>query len=459
MGTASKMAYIPQPFSEESLEEGVERILRTMRFLGDSGIVRMDDLVLPGASRHLVVRSTDGTLVAKSYADAVRWRSEKDNLTKFGFIVQSREEMFREITQSDSPYISLPTIHESVVDRLSSFDLIKGNLLYDKVLSGTATFDDFVLAAVQVARIQQEGKINKTYLGLEDVIRRPQGEQNYFMQRFEEVFKSQLMRYGEIPIPDNTLEEMRIDWDVLVAQNLTRAQYAGHNGYYFDGNPRHHILPAGGGIVSFDFEDKLIIPSLLGIASLLSFGLTDQEGKPYPAKEQQYQILDRVALELEFVEALRQGAKDRAGRIFNYVKERYDGGVHDLADGDSDEFFRFMGGHNDRERGIKYKEEFLGGWRYALLDRSTAWLGHKARYRAIIPLLEEKGIKFQMENPEQQYAAEQRQHLSTILDVLADLKDAPTRNGRQLQDAAYRLHNRFSELFANNAGYFNPRAN
>ena len=45
MGTASKMAYIPQPFSEESLEEGVERILRTMRFLGDSGIVRMDDLV------------------------------------------------------------------------------------------------------------------------------------------------------------------------------------------------------------------------------------------------------------------------------------------------------------------------------------------------------------------------------------------------------------------------------
>lgn len=457
MEQATKNPHIPQPFSEESLEEGVERILRTMRFLSDSGVVAMNDLVLPGASRHLVVRNQDGTLVAKSYADAVRWRSERDNLEKFTHIANSRGTIFNEVTQSDLPYIQLPTIHETVVDRLSSFDLVTGDLLYDKVLGGTATFDDFVLAAVQVARIQQEGKINRTYLNLEDVIRRQQGDENYFMQRFEGVFKSQLMRHGGISIHDNTLEEMRRDWNVLVAQNLTKAQYAGHNGYYFDGNPRHHILPAGGGIVSFDFEDKIIVPSLLGIASLLSFGLTDKEGKPYIAKEQQYQILDRVALELEFVEALRQGAKDRAERIFRYVKERYDSGVHDLADGDK--FLRFMGGHNDVELGRKYREEFLGGWPYALLDRSTAWLGHKARYRAIIPLLEEKGIKLQMENPEQQYAAEQRGHITTILGVLEELKNMPTRNGHQLQNGAYRLHNRFSELYTtpSNEAYFNPR--
>jgi len=261
---------IPHPFSEESLEEGVERIMRTLRFLSGSGVTR-EDLVLPGASRHLVVRSQDGTLIAKSYADAARWKAERDNLTKFGSIVNSRQGIFSEVTESDLPYIGLPTIHESVVDRLSSFDLIKGDLLYEKALRGTATFDDFVLAAVQVARIQQEGKINRLILGLEDVVRRPQGDQNYFMQRFDEVFRGQLVHHGGIIIPDNMLEEMRRDWNFLVAQNLLKSQYAGHNGYYFDGNPRHHILTADGGIVSFDFEDKIIVPTLLGNASLLSF--------------------------------------------------------------------------------------------------------------------------------------------------------------------------------------------
>src|SRR3989338_609292 len=111
--TTKMQQFIPKPFPEESLEEGVERILRTMRFLSDSGVVSMNDLVLPGASRHLVVRSRDGALVAKSYADAVRWRAERDNLEKFAYIVDSRSAIFREVTQSDLPYIQLPTMHES----------------------------------------------------------------------------------------------------------------------------------------------------------------------------------------------------------------------------------------------------------------------------------------------------------------------------------------------------------
>ena len=118
-----------------------------------------------------------------------------------------------------------------------------------------------------------------------------------------------------------------------------------------------------------------------------------------------------------------------------------------------------MGGYNDRERGSTYRDDFLAGWPYALLDRSTAWLGHKARYRAITPLLEEKGISFQIDDPIRQYAAEQRQHIATILGVLEELRDTSTRNGRQTQDAAYRLHNRFNEICTNphNEAYFSPK--
>ena len=460
---------------KECLLANIRRLASTLNALESrSG----GPLIFYGPSRHLVVSGQDGTM-AKSYRNHERFNDEIANLVAFGEINDVRGKLLEEINGPDGTYIGLPTINpafdlsrfdpksQNGAPLISIYSTITGDSLYDMTIKGTATFEDYIKAAVQIARIQQEGKIHKEKLGLEDVVKkaRTQGEKDtdYFVRRrFQEVFLKQLTEYGEVQIPHPQQQLMSIDWETLVAENLVRTHLRGNNGYYFDGNPRHHIYDGDRrNVVSFDFEYKKYVPALLGLASLLSFGLT-KDGNPYLGLEEQTKILDRFLLEIEFANALHGKARDKTKRIAEYIKNRKEVYNSDLSGQDSEEFFRFLDIYDDKERGATERREFLSGWQFALLDRNAAWLGHKARYRAVAEFLlgenlfREMGIKFDIEDPVRQNAVEQRMHLDNILSVLDDLQQKTTiKNGRSTQDAAKRLYYNFGELTAH--PYFSLR--
>jgi len=449
---------------KKALLEEIEIVKRTMDYLGQR-YGSSGDLVLLGPSRHVVVRGGKGIVVAKSYRNTESWLAERNNLCEFIKIVKAREEQLNKITGKDVHYIGLPDVDPSIVDArvvdldrgvtpVVVYDAVQGDLLYQKTLRQEASFEDYLSAAVQIARIQQEGKKNKERLGLENVVTdRKEGSPStdYFMKRFQDIFIDQLIVYSEIKdiIPESHIQEMMIDWENLVARNLVLAHQAGHTGYYFDGSPRHHIIQPReeGSIVSVDYEYKLITPFLLGVASLVSYGLK-KNGKPYLSQDEEQKILDRTLLEARLVGSLKRGEKDKAKMIIGYIKEREKNYSNELAGKDSIEFYRFIG-KGDKGGGEGKRENYVMGWPFALLDRNSAWLGHKARYRAVTEFFTQQGIKFETPDIIEQNTIEQRNHLEQILAILGRIKEngnGDNRNDKSQKEAAFRLYNKFEEL-------------
>lgn len=458
---------------ERFLVDGVKRLTKTLADLLD---VTQDRVIVCGPSRHIVVRSEDGQVIAKLYKDHEEFRAserllaEQQNLRQLHQINKEREPLFRKVNGSEFDYIGLPDIDTTRLDTsrlvtpgveipISFFSVIQGTLLYDSTLQGSPKFEDYLRAAVQIARIQQEGKLEQC-IKLKNIVRdRGEGEPvtAYFMKRFQKTFLEQLVTYGGIGIPKGLQDEMAGEWETLVAQNLVKAHRDGFTGYYFDGNPKHHVLDSDRRkIVSLDYEDRLLTPALLGLASLLSFGL-GKDGKPLFDEKEIEKILDRYLLEIEFVNALRHELKDKATRLTDYIKQAEDHG-HDLAGYKPDEYFRFLGREGDRNEGVAYRNKFLTAWRFAELDRQVSWLAHKARYRAVAETLSrENGFRFEHPNPVQQNAAEQRQHLQRIIAILEGIVSLNGKNnGREAHYAAMGLVNKFGTYFVNN-NYFLPR--
>ena len=430
-----------------------------------------------GPSRHLVIRTEDNSFAGKAYSSPQRYSDDAHNIAGFHKINRERSRLLREITNSDLPYIGLPDYETDVLGGIPvrTFKPIQGELLYYKTIAGTATLEDYIKAAVQITRIQEEGKIHRRRLKLEDVVRsRQAGQPDYFTGRFKDVFFGQLLEFSGIQLSALEQEIMMRNWQVSVAPHLIRAHYNGFNGYYFDGNPRHSIFTPGEGIVSIDFEYKIIVPFLLGLANLMSSGLTT-DGKPYISPPDQIKILDRALLEIEFVRALKSGFKDKAARIHRYISERYESGTYDLSGEESDDFYRFVG-RDDKGFGIEQRERFLAAWPYALLDRNAAWIGHKARYISFVHELEEAKFgfrdqlkqilaqsnhdsseivgmlgdtKFELSNPIQQYAAEQRQHLGQIVDILWQLYESSPNRDSKRYTPLIMLYNAFNKLQQN----------
>ena len=437
---------------EKGLIDEVRRLVRHMNLFNEGTM----DYKLLSPSRNLVLRSDSERTVIKSYEDMERWTGEYESLNIFHKINGERNETYQRIANSNETYIGLPHI-EHTLPKIHFFTPIEGQLLYEKMRNGTATIEDKLLAVTQIARIQQEGKNyrgknHKDQLVLEDVVRSKTngGRTSYFVNRIENVFLKQLMRYGGPNIPERIQDGMINDWEDLVAQNLVLTHYKGFNGYYYDGNPRNHILTSGDKkIVSFDFEDRLIAPSILSLASLLSFGL-DNDAKDYlEQQETHFKFLDRYLLETSFSDALRLNIIDKAQRIHDYRKERDASYNSDLSGKNSDEFFRFLSIYDDKGRGRKRREDFLLAWPYALLDKNSAWIGYKARYRAVSELLINQGeIKFENGDNARQNAIEQKQHLENIISILHVLKNG-TKIDNYLRHAAQRLYHQFQELADN----------
>ncbi len=433
-----------------------------------------------GPSRHMVIRTEDNSFAGKAYSSHERYMGESHSIANFHRINKERSGLFKKITNSDLPYIGLPDeVDAHSVMPVRTFKPIQGDLLYDKTINGTATLEDYIRAAVQITRIQEEGKIHRRRLNLEDVVRsRQAGQPDYFTGRFKDVFLGQLLDFSGIQLSPLEQEIMWENWQISIAPPLIKAHYDGFNGYYFDGNPRHHIFTPNREIISIDFEYKIMVPLLLGVANLVSSGLS-KDGKPYLSPEDQIKILDRVLLEAEFVKALGFGLKDRAARIHKYISERYQSGTYDLSGEESDDFYRFVG-IDDKGIGMKRRERFLAAWPYALLDRNAAWVGHKGRYVSFVRELEDAKFgfaerlkqlavrpdhdfaeiismlgdtRFELSNPVQQYANEQRQHLTQILDTLWQLYESVPRRNYRRWTPLITLHNSFSKLQQN--PYFN----
>lgn len=453
---------------ERFLIDGVKRLTRTLADLLD---VAPDEVVVCGPSRHIVVKSGDGKIIAKMYkphegfAASDRLATEQDNLRLFRQINNHRKPLLRDVTGLDADYIGLPEIDTARLDTsrlvrpsdipISMFNVIPGTLLYDLTLQGAHEFRDYLVAAVQIARIQQEGKLDRDFK-LEHIVkdrREHEPPTSYFMRRFRITFLQQLSTYGGINIPQGIQDEMEGEWETLVAQSLLKAHREGHRegstGYYFDGNPKHHIIdPSNRNVVSLDYEDRLLTPSFLGLASLLSFGL-GKDGKPLLSEKDQEKIVDRYILEVEFVNALRDNLRDRASRIADHIKRAEETHQYDLVTCQPDEFFRFIGKDGDRDDGLAYRSRYLSMFKFAEIDRQVSWLAHKARYRAIAKALSREG-QFRFENPDpvQQNAAEQRQHVRRIMAILENIRDLNGKNGRELHNAALGLYNKFASYFA-----------
>ncbi|MBI2653815.1 hypothetical protein HYX02_03315 [Candidatus Woesearchaeota archaeon] len=436
------------------------RLAKTIRALEGNPTL---PLIFYGPSRHLVVASEDGITVAKAYKTSRQWLDEVANLQIFAEINRDRSKVLEDIIAQELPYIGLPTIDPRLdmsrigvreeFSPIAIFSPVQGKILYTRTRDGIATFGDYLSAAVQIARIQEEGKIHKDRLGSKDVVRNAkdegQPETSYFLERFRDICLGQLTKYGEVQITPAQQQLMIVDWETLVAEQLVRAHNKGFNGYYFDGQPRHHFIdPSTKRIVSIDFEYRIQTPALFGLASLLSFGLS-RDGETYLSEDEQLNILDRFLLEIEFARAMGDGRplKDKARRIHEYVQTRnaqYNG---NLSGKDGDQFFRFLG-EDDLDRGKRRREDFSAHWLYALLDRSAAWLGHKARYRAIAQhliqqkILENEGIQSEISLPVKQNTIEQITHLTQILLILEGLQKG-TKNGRYVTDAAKRLYDNF----------------
>lgn len=457
---------------ERTLRDGIKRLTRT---LADFLDVPMDKVIVVGPSRHIVVKSEDGKVIAKSYRDQDeessgydRLLAERQNVVAFGEVNRVRTPTYRKVTGLDSEYLGLPAINTKLLDTsrlvgpvshlsIAIFNVIPGQLLYDKTLKGTATFEDYLAAAVQIARIQQEGKSHKD-IKLENIVRDRRAEEqptSYFMRRFERTFLRQIIRYGDIEMPQTIQDEMAGEWETVVAQNLLKVHQQGFTGYYFDGNPKHHLFGTNGTrVVSIDYEYKRLTPSLLGLASLLHFGL-GKDGKPFFEDSAQEKILDRYLLETEFVEALRTSLYDRAGRIADYIKQA-DANDHKYSVHNPDEFYRFLGRSADRDDGVVSRNRFLAAWKFAVLDRQSSWLAHKARYRAIAKTFSDEGFQFEHPDPVAQNATEQRQHLQQIKSCLESIRSLNGKNGRETQNAAMGLCNKIDMYFANNP-YFHQQ--
>ena len=448
---------------QHRLADGITKLAKMLKALDGT----THELVLYGPSRHIVVSSPDGTIIAKAYLDPKRFGDEADNLKLFSEVNEARTDLQQKLG-IEGQYIGLPR-HSPRLDvsgiaempngtaPIAIFAAVPGKLLYDTTRDGTANFEHYKAAAVQVARIQEEGKLlnRKGRLPLDDIVRdrEPSTTDTHFFsrRRFKDIFLQNIIDYGNVHIPEQLKEEMITDWDYLVSRNLVKTHREGYTGYYFDGNPKHHTIDdSGKRVVSFDYEQRLYTPALLGIANLLSFGL-GKGGKPYLSEIEQVKILDRVLLEIEFANALRGGLEDKAKRMYSYIKEREAAHCSDLTGSNSEEYFRFIG-DNDVGNGKRRSEDFLSALPYAMLDRNAAWIGHKARYRSVaeflneIGLLAELGIRFEPIDPIRQNAQEQREHLQVILGVLEAFNKAPTRNGGHANDAAKRLMYRFGNL-------------
>ena len=204
-GELPNMAQFPEPDLEQIADDFTTAVKDIEILRGTS----IDELVFHGPSRNLVASDPGGTFFVKHSIDPVRFDNELDNLAKFHRINEERRDIFRSVVGGNQPYIGLPTIDSNLLDArgvsgesrsgrggLYFFDAVQGDLLYDRILSGKATFDDFALAAVQMARIMQEGKLHQVSLGL-----RPVGE-CYYTDRFVSNFLGQLINYGGVHISE-----------------------------------------------------------------------------------------------------------------------------------------------------------------------------------------------------------------------------------------------------------------
>ena len=450
---------------EPNLEEEIRKVQKTIDLLNVLLDVGPTNVVFYGPSRHLVARSPRGNFIAKSYKDPSRYETEQRNLETFDRINQTRSPVFQEVSGLSQDYLGLPKPtnlldmgglepNEQNGARIRIFTPAQGDLLYDKTLQARATFEDYVGAAVQIARIQQEGTFLKRRLNLRDVVEQKEydaPDTAYFQNRFKGLFLGQLSGYGHVPLSERLVHDMMLDWEVLVAQNLVRMQKIGYAAFYFDGNPTNHVITPDGRIVSFDLEDSIMAPLALGVASLVSFGMT-KGMQPYLSEKDEARILDRFLLEREFARALKEDARDKARRIVQYTLEMSSAYDANLSGQNGDEFFRFLG-DGDKGHGIEYREGFLEAWPYAMLDRNAAWIGHKARFRSLAERLAGQ-VKFTTDDPVRQNAIEQRSHMDRIIQILGIIKEAPIRNGRYANDAADRLQDRFLELASN--PYFSP---
>jgi len=435
--------------------EEMKRIVAAIGALAYLHDTPPQEITLLGPSRHIVMLLPDSSTIAKSYRQSDRMDAEKGNLQFFHDVNARRTQLLKEITDTHEEYLGLP-LRDTTIDIPSSIDTksgiypisvfraVPGDLLYQKTLEGRATFDDYLRAATQVARIQEEGKLQRRELDLEDVVRTVKDpESDYFTNRFRDTFLGQLTTYGNVNLPTDVHEEMAKNWRHLVAQNLLNAHRRGLAGYYLDGNPKHHIIAPNDGMTTFDFEYSLYKPNLLGLASLVSFGLT-KEGNSFLNPEQQQKVIDRFLLEMKFTDAMSREARDLAQRIHRYTSEvSLPENGYDLSGKDPEQFFRFLG-DNDAGHGRERREDYLSVWPFALLERNAAWTGHKARYRAIAEALMEQGYKFENPDVVGQNAAEQRVHLQQISSILDTIMHTPARNGTQA--AAHSLFNRFREL-------------
>lgn len=446
----------------EDLGETVRRILETREIAGKIFGVPAEEIEVLSPSRHIVVRSPDGNFL-KAYTHIEPLTNERNNLTTFHEINNTRMDMFGRVyktatkSEVDVGYIGLPFLSDhDIVARLpegtklempiSIFVSEPGELLYDRMLKRKATFEDFINAAVQVARIQQEGWIKRRALGLENMVN---GNTQYFDERFRKVFLGQLIQFseGQIDIPEKVQDEMMGHWTSLVSQTLVARTSHYRGSFYFDGAPKHHIFKTNGSIVSLDFEYKLNVPAFLGLASLVSFGVT-KKGKPYLAEEEAMKILDRFALEMRFVEALKEGKEHLAGDILRYVHRKYQTGNYDLL---GDTFYKFLG-EGDLGTGKACRDEYRKAFEFAQLERQVMWIGHKARQRKLAELLAKEKISYGIQDPTQ-FSSEQLQHLRLALGILEKLHMDPSSNG--IKAAALSLYNRLTE-YANHP-YFNKQ--
>lgn len=447
------------PHEPEDLGETVQRVLEVRELAGNFFKVPVEDLLVLPPSRHVVIMSPDGTIM-KSYNGIESLRAEQHNLNNLHGINDFRRDMYRNVTGvQDAEYLGLPFFDDSVQIRvpqetslerpISVFVKEHGELLYNKMLEGKAKFEDFVSAAIQIARIQQEGWFRRRALGLENVVK--DGNPAYFNERFSTAFLGQLTYHGQVGIPDSVQQEMMDHWGSLVASALVDTKSPGYrSGFYFDGAPRHHIFKNGRD-VSIDYEYKLAVPAFLGLASLVSFGVTKNK-KPYLAEEDILRILDRFVLEMEFTRALKEEKEDLAREIFKYMQKRYQAGNYDLLGERADAFYKFLG-EGDLGTGKSRREGYVATFELCQLERQAMWIGHKARQRELARLLSKEKINFEMDDPVNQLRAEQAQHLYLALSIFDRIQDRSSTNGHRA--AARSLYNRFNEIAKE--PYFSPK--
>ena len=441
--------------SKNSLVDRIVRLSQAMRALY-TGPHADEILTLMAPSRHAVLRGQKSGLMGKLYLDPLAMNYELGNLSFLSRINKERTAVLKNANISNDDYIGLPTIVQTpdhsgtdmrYISPIRLFSAAPGDSLYNKTLEGLATFEDYINAAVQVVRIQVEARSQVRYNSI-----KKQGEtleSNYFVKRFTDSVDA-LMRYGKITMRDTFKQEMVSDWYSLVVQKLMRVPNF-FTGYYFDGNPRHHIIDDGERkIVSIDFEYKHGgVPLLIGISNLLSFGVS-------PDKTADFEdgaitkIFDRILLEMEFIDSLQNNYFRKAKEIQDYIIRRREKNDNDLSGNDSDSFYKWMGSKMDIDAGKTHKQDFMHLWPYAKLQRAVEWAAHKTNYNRIYSSLienkeqlQQEGVMLGFKDPIAQNLIEQKYHLDAIVGTLDYLRSTQ-KNGSG--ETARRLLNRFNEI-------------